>query len=181
MTDEFLDDLRTLASNAGAACGPRCPGNRIPLTPYEVARMADGMGISTGELIRVYLQAESRLLAVKSDGSCVFHRPTGCEVHADRPMACRSFAEPADGAGRFVERARQYRDVLRAWVAVRAAATAGGADPEAEVRAVPEPGLSLLDVDAMVADVCRERGLAIPDDLEQRIDLHLEALRSAIR
>lgn len=181
MRDDFLNDLQRLVANAGATCGRHCPGNRIPLTPYEVARIADGLGISTGELIRVYLRRDSRVLAVGESGACVFHREHGCEVHADRPMACRSFADPADGAGRFVERARQYRDVLRAWVAARAAEAMPDEASGLVGRTIPEPGLRVLDVDAMVADVCRERGLPVPDDLEQRIDLHLEALRSAIR
>ena len=46
MTEDFLDDLQSQTSEAGVTCGPHCPGNRIPLTPYEVARIARGLGVS---------------------------------------------------------------------------------------------------------------------------------------
>jgi hypothetical protein len=99
-------------------------------------------------------------------------------------MSCRNFADPLDGAGRFVERARQYRAILRAWRATREAEMK--ADPEAlsagEQRrhAAPELGMWILDVDSMVSERCQERGMPVPKDLEARIDIHLEVLRSAL-
>lgn len=182
MTDEFLDDLKQRAVGAGVTCGPHCPGNRIPLTPYEVARIARGLGVPTGEVIRRYVKEGSGVLDVGDDGNCVFHREEGCELEAERPMSCRNFADPLDGAGRFVERARQYRAILRAWRATREAE----AEPEAlsagELRrhAAPELGMWILDVDAMVAERCQERGMPVPEELEARIDIHLEVLRSAL-
>jgi len=126
--------------------------------------------------------AGSSILNVKEDGTCVFHRDDElCEVHHDRPLACRSFLEPDDTPGRFVERARQYREVLRAWR--RASLTredledsSGSATPHP----APELGSWILDVDSLVAERCAERGMPIPADLETRIDIHLAALRSAL-
>jgi Fe-S-cluster containining protein len=186
--DDFLDDLRRRAAEAGITCGPHCPGNRIPLTPYEVARIARGLGVTTGEVIRRHLRESTSVLGVDEDGNCVFHRTEGCKLDDDRPMACRNFADPAEGAGRFVERARQYRAVLRAWRATRKTEAGGAeengpvssADDQRERHAAPELGTWILDVDSMVADRCRERGMAVPEDLETRIDVHLEALRSAL-
>ncbi len=185
MIDDFLDDLQRKASEAGVTCGPHCPGNRIPLTPYEVARIARGLRVPTGEVIRRYVQEGSGVLEVGDDGNCVFHRTEGCELDAERPMSCRNFADPLDGAGRFVERARQYRAILRAWRATREAEALS--DPEAVLsagdlrrHAAPELGMWILDVDAMVAERCQERGMPIPEDLEARIDIHLEVLRSAL-
>jgi Fe-S-cluster containining protein len=180
-----MDEYRLQAERAGAGCGPNCPGNRIPLTPYEAARLADGIGISTGELLRRYLTPGSAVLAVKEDGSCVFHKAEeGCEVHRDRPLACRSFLEPADTPGRFVERARQYREILRAW---RRAGLADTDDAEqaagarsASAHTAPELGTWILDVDSLVAERCAERGIPVPEDLEARIDIHLSALRAAL-
>ncbi|MDT8436750.1 MAG: YkgJ family cysteine cluster protein [Gemmatimonadota bacterium] len=197
--NDFMEEYRRRAGEAGAGCGPRCPGNRIPLTPYEAARIADGLGITTGELIRHYLDGRTAVLTVKDDGTCVFHREgEGCEVHGDRPLACRSFVEPADQPGRFVERARQYREVLRAWrraglareaeagdgserAGGNALATAGGG-PQAERQPHPAPDLGtwILDVDSLVTQRCAERGLTVPGDLEARVDIHLEALRAAL-
>ncbi len=183
MMDDFLDDLQRRASDAGVTCGPHCPGNRIPLTPYEVARIARGLEVTTGEVIRRYVQEGSGVLEVGDDGNCVFHRTEGCELDAERPMSCRNFADPLDGAGRFVERARQYRAILRAWRATREAE----GDPDAVLstgalrrHAAPELGMWILDVDSMVAERCQERGMPMPEDLEARIDIHLEVLRSAL-
>lgn len=184
MADDFLRDLQRRASEAGVTCGPHCPGNRIPLTPYEVARIARGLGVPTGEVVRRYVREGSGVLEVGEDGNCVFHRTEGCALDAERPMSCRNFADPLDGAGRFVERARQYRAILRAWRATREADLR--ADPDdlsAGARrrhAAPELGTWILDVDAMVAERCHERGMPIPADLEARIDIHLEVLRSAL-
>lgn len=183
--DDFLDDLQSRAAEAGVTCGPHCPGNRIPLTPYEVARIARGLGVPTGEVIRRYVQQGSGVLEVGTDGNCVFHRTEGCELEAERPMSCRNFADPMDGAGRFVERARQYRAILRAWRATRQAEAAAGPDAvltagELRRHAAPELGMWILDVDAMVAERCQERGMPIPSDLEARIDIHLDVLRSAL-
>jgi Fe-S-cluster containining protein len=185
MTDDFLDDLQQRAAEAGVTCGPHCPGNRIPLTPYEVARIARGLEVPTGEVIRRYVQEGSGVLEVGDDGNCVFHRTEGCELEAERPMSCRNFADPLDGAGRFVERARQYRTILRAWRATREAEALAEGDPVLSAgglrrHAAPELGVWILDVDAMVAERCQERGMPIPTDLEARIDIHLEVLRSAL-
>jgi Fe-S-cluster containining protein len=178
MTD-FMDEYRRQAARAGAGCGPHCPGNRIPLTPYEAARIADGLGITTGDLLRRYMVSGSAVLSVKDDGSCVFHREDeGCEIHGDRPLACRSFVEPTDNPGRFVERARQYREILRAWRQASLEESPAGAARSSH--RAPELGTWILDVDSLVAERCAERGMPIPNDVEARIDIHLAALRAAL-
>jgi Fe-S-cluster containining protein len=180
MTD-FMDEYRRRAAETGAGCGPQCPGNRIPLTPYETARIAHGLGISTGELLRRYMAEGSAILDVKEDGTCVFHRDAeGCEVHQDRPLACRSFLEPSDTPGRFVERARQYREILRAWRRASMARQGDTAVGPGAPHPAPELGSWILDVDSLVAERCAERGTPIPRDLEARIDIHLAALRAAL-
>jgi Fe-S-cluster containining protein len=193
---DFMEGYRTRAREAGSGCGPNCPGNRIPLTPYEAARMADGLGITTGEFIRRYLDERSAVLTVREDGSCVFHREDGpCEVLDDRPLACRSFVEPADEPARFLERAQQYREVLRAWRRAGLAREAERAEdgesgntppgvlevrPSGASHRAPELGAWILDVDAVVAERCAERGVPVPADVEARVDIHLETLRSAL-
>jgi Fe-S-cluster containining protein len=180
MTD-FMEEYRRRAAEAGAGCGPQCPGNRIPLTPYETARIAGGLGITTGELLSRYMEIGSAILNVKEDGTCVFHRDDeGCEVHQDRPLACRSFLEPSDTPGRFVERARQYRQILRAWRRASLARDAGESGGVGAPHPAPELGSWILDVDSLVAERCAERGMSVPGDLEARIDIHLAALRSAL-
>jgi len=177
--NDLMDEYRRRAAQAGAGCGPHCPGNRIPLTPYEAARIADGLGITTGELIRRFMVSGSALLGVKDDGTCVFHRDAeGCQVHGDRPLACRSFVEPTDTPGRFVERARQYREILQAWRKAGLAESAGAGSERRHP--APDLGTWILDVDSLVAERCAERGMPVPRDLETRIDIHLAALRAAL-
>ena len=194
--NDFMDGYRTRAREAGAGCGPNCPGNRIPLTPYEAARMADGLGITTGEFIRRYLDERSTVLTVGEDGSCIFHREDGpCEVLDDRPLACRSFVEPGDEPARFLERAQQYREVLRAWRRASLARDAAGENvaptltsppgvldvhPSSAPHRAPDLGTWILDVDAVVAERCAERGVPVPGDVEARVDIHLETLRAAL-
>ena len=90
-----------------------------------------------------------------------------------------------DAVELFVERARQYRAILRAWRATREAEASAGPGSflsagELRRHAAPELGMWILDVDSMVAERCQERGMPVPLDLEDRIDIHLEVLRSAL-
>jgi Fe-S-cluster containining protein len=127
------------------------------------------------------MEVGSAILNVKEDGTCVFHRDDeGCEIHQDRPLACRSFLEPEDTPGRFVERARQYREVLRAWRQASVTREDREIDGSGAPHLAPEIGSWILDVDSLVAERCAERGMPVPGDLEARIDIHLAALRSAL-
>nr|MDP2469829.1 hypothetical protein [Candidatus Palauibacterales bacterium] len=146
------------------------------------ARIARGLRVPTGEVIRRYVQDGSGVLEVDGAGHCVFHRTEGCELDTERPMSCRNFADPLDGAGRFVQRARQYRAILRAWRATREGGSEADtpAADEGRRHAAPELGMWILDVDAMVAERCQEKGIPVPEDLEARIDIHLDMLRSAL-
>ncbi len=83
-----------------------------------------------------------------------------------------------------VARARQYREILRAWrragidgASERPAGSDAGRDSR---HAAPELGTWILDVDSLVAERCAERGTPVPEDLEARIDIHLSALRAAL-
>lgn len=140
------------------------------------------------------------------DNACVFLGAEGCTVHADRPLVCRlyplgrrvtadgaeswSHATPhpqtegvysrdgtiaefiaAQGAEPFMRAADQYV----AWV--RRAMDLFGAPPR---RGGGDAGAgasdNLLDMDAAIAAHCASIGIAEPDDIEARIDLHLEIL-----
>jgi len=59
------------------------------VSPYEVARLARCLGISTTEFIAVHI-AEGELER-REDGTCIFLTEGGCAVHADRPYVCRLY------------------------------------------------------------------------------------------
>jgi Fe-S-cluster containining protein len=99
------------------ACHPKVPCfNRcchdvnIFLTPYDVLRLKNRLGITSGQFIDdhtiIPFSKELRmpLVALKmkedSEKACPFLGPAGCTVYEDRPWACRMYplgmASPAD-------------------------------------------------------------------------------------
>ncbi len=85
--------LRTRASAFSyecRACGRCCRYKRIPVNPYETARLAAHLGIGTTELIARYTD-DGTALTVRPDITCIFLDANGCSVHAARPLACRLY------------------------------------------------------------------------------------------
>lgn len=88
--------------HAGLACFNRCCRTpTIALSPYDIMRLKNFLGITSGELLRRYTQkvAEERsnlplvfLDPYRSEEpGCPFLGPQGCTVYAQRPAACRLF------------------------------------------------------------------------------------------
>ena len=73
----------------------------LALTPYDVLRLRQATGLSSGQLLENYILVEQdagepfpRLyLTMVDDGraSCVFVAKEGCTVYAHRPSACRAY------------------------------------------------------------------------------------------
>lgn len=78
-------------------CGACCRHKRIQVGPYEVLRLARGLGLGTGEFLARHLDHDGPYLRVDEAGYCEFLRDGACSVHADRPLACRTYP-----LGRFV-------------------------------------------------------------------------------
>lgn len=128
-------------SYACRRCNRCCRDRRIQVNPYEVLRLARNRGISTGELVDRHVDPSLVSLRRRPDGTCVFLGPSGCTVHADRPLVCRLYP-----LGRVVRGAEE------AWVVLpEAAGSEGvrGTDGQVEeyVRAQgAEPYLRAADV-----------------------------------
>jgi len=73
------------------ACGACCHNKAIPVSPYEALGLARNLALKTAEFWRSCVEKESPVLRLKPDGSCIFLRPEGCSVYADRPLVCRLF------------------------------------------------------------------------------------------
>jgi uncharacterized protein len=73
------------------ACSRCCYGRRIQVNPYELARLARGLGITTTEVISRFTTDGGTALATHADTSCTFLGPDGCTVHPDRPLVCRLY------------------------------------------------------------------------------------------
>ena len=78
-----------------------CRGINIILTPYDIVRLKNRLGISSGEFLAVYTAPQ---LLEKTDlpvvtlklldddmKSCPFVREDGCMVYEDRPTTCRYY------------------------------------------------------------------------------------------
>ena len=72
-------------------CGRCCYHKRIQVNPYEILRLARNLGISTGDFVRRHLERNGPYLRATDDGACIFLDGKQCSVHADRPLACRTY------------------------------------------------------------------------------------------
>ena len=71
------------------------------LTPYDILRLKNSLGLSSGEFLQQYtvsyIGPETGLpvVSLKQDQTdnlkCPFVRPTGCSVYANRPSSCRMY------------------------------------------------------------------------------------------
>lgn len=71
-------------------CLKCCRDKLIQVNPYEVARLARRIGISTTAFIADHLE-DGVFLRRVPDGACEFLGPQGCTVHPDRPLVCRLY------------------------------------------------------------------------------------------
>ena len=82
----------------------------------------------------------------------------------------------AQGGEPFVARAHRYHALLQRMAAILSARADGRAAFEQALVTETTVASDWQDIDAVVAEVCRERGEPEPTDLEARIDVHLDAL-----
>lgn len=78
-------------------CLTCCRFKKIQLNPYETARLAGRLGISTTDFIARYTTGGT-VLRFDDQGACVFLQADGCAVHPDRPLVCRLYP-----LGRYVD------------------------------------------------------------------------------
>lgn len=78
-----------------------CRLTNILLTPYDILRMKNRLGISSGDFLEKYTythidEKSSHPFAVlkmmdDNEGKCPFVTPEGCSIYEDRPTNCRYF------------------------------------------------------------------------------------------
>ena len=75
-----------------ARCLRCCYHKHIQLNPYEVARLARQVGVSTTVFRAEFTQeGAGKALSQTETGACVFLGPDGCTVHPNRPLVCRLY------------------------------------------------------------------------------------------
>jgi len=96
------DDLFTFACHSGVSCFNCCCSDvNIFLSPYDVLRLKNHLGISSSEFLEKYalvpIQKDMKtpvvVLKMGSDErkTCPFLTEAGCGVYADRPWPCRMY------------------------------------------------------------------------------------------
>jgi uncharacterized protein len=86
----------------GISCFTACCGKTtIILTPYDILRLKNRLGIQSGEFLAKYTRTEAHdksgfpmviMDMPRFEGKCPFVRPeTGCQVYTDRPATCRYY------------------------------------------------------------------------------------------
>jgi hypothetical protein len=77
-----------------------CANIDITLTPYDILRLKDHLGLSSGDFLKQYTVPYEmdqdgmpgvKLRPVEGGTACQFMKPEGCGVYSDRPTACRYY------------------------------------------------------------------------------------------
>ena len=76
-----------------------CKQADVTLTPYDVIRMKDRLGMGSSEFLKAHTvpfqMDQDGIPGIKlrtdNDGACLFVTEAGCTVYADRPTACRYY------------------------------------------------------------------------------------------
>ncbi len=95
-------DRITFRCHPGIGCFTKCcSGIRINLTPYDIYRLKNRLGMSYHDFLMQYTVPKSVdgtplpivVLKLKDDDikSCPFVTPEGCTVYTDRPVTCRYY------------------------------------------------------------------------------------------
>jgi Fe-S-cluster containining protein len=108
-----LDDSFSFACHSGVPCFNDCCGDvNIFLTPYDIIRLKNALGITSAEFLAKYtispfdqnLKYPVVLLQMDDNEkkSCPFVTEEGCLVYEDRPWSCRMYplglASPGEGS-----------------------------------------------------------------------------------
>jgi len=184
------------------ACSRCCAHKIIQVNPYEIARLARRMGLSTSDFRDRYVE-RGAILRRTDDDVCVFLSDKGCSVHADRPLVCRLYPlgrrESADGTEVWLRATPhpQSEGVYSTDGTIGDFIAAQGALPfmraaddyadwvrkaneqiETEADNTGEAGGDddLTDMDGAIAAWCEQTGAAEPSNIEDRRQLHLEIL-----
>lgn len=71
-------------------CSSCCKNQKIQVNPYECARMAACLNLSTTDFISTHTE-KGVYLKRREDETCLFSEQKGCTIHPDRPMVCRLY------------------------------------------------------------------------------------------
>lgn len=205
-------------------CNLCCHHKIIKLNPYEVSRIADHLGVNTGEVIRQYTNANGSVLKMKENGACIFLTEKGCGIHSDRPLVCRVYPLgrhlSANGeekffdltphpeslgvygksgtvgdylkgqeADPFIRSVAHYLELLGEMISqLKKSAQGRKLKGKTGIKKILRPlsekselSPEWFDTDLVVFDYCRKSGIQEPSDPDQKMVIHIEALKSELK
>jgi uncharacterized protein len=88
-----LHDIDAPWSYACGGCGSCCHGREFLVNPFDVGRLAHGLGLSAAQVIGRHVSpGRPALNTTGPRGACTFFKDgQGCTVHPHRPTVCRLF------------------------------------------------------------------------------------------
>jgi len=105
------DHVFQFSCSPGLSCFTRCCQDvTIVLTPYDVLRMKNALGITADEFLDKYtliLSKERKLIPLvllkmgEKDKKCPLVTKNGCSIYGDRPWPCRMFPLDVNDDGTF--------------------------------------------------------------------------------
>lgn len=185
------------------SCSACCPHKFIQVNPYEVARLARLLGLTTTQFREFYTEKNGAVLKRNDEDTCVFLSEGGCSVYPERPLSCRLYPLSRQiapsGAEEWVriqphpaskgvtteqgtiadwvesQAAQPFIDAADAYAFwVRDAYNALETDLDAKTRV--ELAANLLDMDLAITMHCTAAEIPEPTDIEERLHLHLHIL-----
>ncbi|HUO97168.1 MAG TPA: YkgJ family cysteine cluster protein [Rhizomicrobium sp.] len=200
-TEQQRDARKQAFGYTCRACSRCCAHKVIQVNPYEIARLARGMAMSTADFRARYTERGGAILKRNDDDVCVFLTDKGCGVHPDRPLVCRLYplgrrvtpdnveiwlrATPhPQSEGTFSEDGTiaDFIEAQGALPYMRAAddyadwVRKASAVVDAQTVDTGGDADELLDMDGAISAWCKNTGTAEPADIEQRRLLHLTIL-----
>lgn len=95
-----LDDKFKFSCYPGIECFNKCCADlNLFLTPYDIIRMKNKLGITSTEFLRNYTECHMGnksglpviFLKMNADKTCPFVTDKGCSIYKDRPSSCRLY------------------------------------------------------------------------------------------
>jgi hypothetical protein len=116
-------DTFSFSCHSGLACFNACCRNKhLPLTPYDVLRLKQGLGLSSDAFLAAHTlywtDPETGFPSVclrmgeAPERACPFVSAQGCRVYEDRPTACRLYPLARAASGRAGPAGRSFAYLL---------------------------------------------------------------------
>lgn len=179
MEDNFItlspdDKFRFTCSDSRSCFNECCRDLNQYLTPYDILRLKNNLGISSGSFLKTYTSRHTGpetglpVITLKTDpasGSiCPFVTPSGCRVYKDRPSSCRTYP-----LARLASRSRETGIISEYYVIIKEAHCLGfNNGKEQSVREwISEEGAEAYNrMNDMMMEIISLKNRIIPGELD---------------